>query len=84
MRKAEFTFQVPILAVGMPMPILCASHAPVLLLGAVSSGMVSLSTDVTFLGYTGHGGRSWGQWSSLQGGRSRTRSALLVATNKAG
>ena len=84
MRKTEFTLQVPVLTVGVSMPIPCTSHTPVSLPGAVSSDMISPSTEVTFFDYTGYRGRSGGQWSSFQGSRGRTRSVLLVATNKAG
>ena len=64
LRKTEFTFQVPILTGRVSMAIQCTSHAPVSLLGAVSSDMVSPSTEITFLG-AGYRGGSWGQGSSF-------------------
>ena len=65
LRETEFTFQVPILTGRVSMAIQCTSHAPVSLLGAVSSDMVSPSTEVAFLDHTGYRGRSWGQGSSF-------------------
>ena len=64
-RETKFTLQVAIKTGGVPMPVLQASYAPVMFLGAISPSMVSATTDIATLIHAGNWRWARGRGSSF-------------------